>query len=175
MKKFELEAYSLEEAKEMASANGIKVIKNVTQSWKKSASPMSGVKLEAFVQKSMKSSSIDNVEGLGVIMVVNPGSADTRTRPYSVENIVTEGKKAIKRVFEIRLAETNEVVGVADTKSAAQKIAKKLMLEYKQDMYCQIMYEILEGKGRAFNIAYTPSSNAKMGKYLVVGNEKNEI
>ena len=40
MKKFEIKAYSLEEAKEKAAEMGLTVVRNVTQSWKNAKSPI---------------------------------------------------------------------------------------------------------------------------------------
>lgn len=174
MKKFEVSAYSLEEAKATAMNEfGIKVTQNVTQSWKNAGSPVSGKEFENFCVDILDKKRLTGVEGVGLVIAITPGSKDTRERPYKYKNVTSEGKRQMERVVEIRLKATDEVVGEAKNKSEAEKLAKKLMLTYKQDMVAVITYHVKDGKELAFELDYAPSQSAQKGRYIVFGNEKS--
>lgn len=174
MKKFEVSAYSLEEAKATAMNEfGIKVTQNVTQSWKNAGSPVSGKEFENFCVDILDKKRLTGVEGVGLVIAITPGSKDTRDRPYKYKNVTSEGKRQMERVVEIRLKATDEVVGEAKNKGEAEKLAKKLMLTYKQDMVAVITYHVKDGKELAFELDYAPSQSAQKGRYIVFGNEKS--
>lgn len=173
MKKFEIQAYSLDEAKEKAQDMGIIVTTNVTQSWKNEKCPINDKDFKAFAVAMMEKKRLTAIEGVGLIVAVNPGSKDTRERPYKFVNNVVEGKRKTKKVVELRLKETGELVGEAANKGKAEKLAKKLMVEYRQDIIAPIVYRVTEGKEIAFELQYQPSASAKEGTYIVFGNEKN--
>lgn len=174
MKKFEVSAYSLEEAKATAMNEfGIKVTQNVTQSWKNVGSPVSGKEFENFCVDILDKKRLTGVEGVGLVIAITPGSKDTRERPYKYKNVTSEGKRQMERVVEIRLKATDEVVGEAKNKGEAEKLAKKLMLTYKQDMVAVITYHVKDGKELAFELDYAPSQSAQKGRYIVFGNEKS--
>lgn len=116
---------------------------------------------------------LTGVEGVGLVIAVTPGSKDTRERPYKYKNVTSEGKRQMERVVEIRLKATDEVVGTAKNKGEAEKLAKKLMLTYKQDMVAVIVYHVKDGKETAFELDYAPSQSAQKGRYIVFGNEKS--
>lgn len=176
MKKIEVLAYSLEEAKKkVMNENGIKVVHNVTITWKNQGSPISGKDLETFCVEMLDKHRISDVKGAGLMFVVTPGSRDTRERPYKLKNIVNAGKRSIERVFEVRLSGTNEVVGKAKTKGEATKLAKSLMSKYRQDMYSTIVYHVKEGKDVAFELTYTPAASTQEGRYIVFGNEADNF
>lgn len=174
MKKYEISAYSLEEAKAVAfNEYGLKVTQNVSQSWKNAGSPVSGKEFESFCIDMLDKKRLTDVEGVGLMLVITPGSKDTRERPYKYKNVTSEGKRQMERVVEIRLKATDEVVGTAKNKGEAEKLAKKLMLEYKQDMVAIIVYHVKDGKETAFELDYAPSQSAQKGRYIVFGNERS--
>ena len=172
MKRFEINAYSLEEAKAKAAELGLTVVRNVTQSWKNAGSPITDKSFKEFAVDSLAKNHLSNAEGVGLVVVVTGGSADTRERPYKYINNVVEGKKNIERVYEIRRKDTGAVVGTDTKKADAEKKAKKLMAEVKTDLECTIVYHVTEGKDLAFTLEYTPSTNTKEGTYIVFGNER---
>ena len=49
------------------------------------------------------------------------------------------------------------------------------MKKYRQDMVATIVYRVTEGKDVAFELNYSPSTDAKEGKYVVFGNDKNSF
>ena len=172
MKKFEIMAYSLEEAKEKAQDLGIVIIRNVTQTWKNAKCPTNDRDFKAFAVDMLEKNRLNKAEGVGLIVAIDPGSKDTRERPYKFVNNVVEGKRGTKRVIEIRLKSTNELVGEAENKGEAEKVAKDLMARYRQDMVATIVYRVTDNKDVAFELKYAPSTSAKEGKYIIFGNEK---
>lgn len=172
MKKFEIKAFSLEEAKEKAIEMGITVVRNVTQSWKNVNSPISDKDFKLFAVDMMEKNRLSSVEGVGLIICVIPGSKDTRERPYKFINNVTEGPKQIERVFEIRRKDNDTLIATAKKKADAEDIAKAAMNTVKTDLYCEIVYRVKENKALAFELEYTPSINSNLGTYIVFGNEK---
>lgn len=175
MKKFEIKAYSLEEAKEKAVEMGLTVVRNVTQSWKNAKSPIADKDFKIFAVDMLEKNRLSEAEGIGMIVCMIPGSQDTRQRPYTVVNNVVEGKKQVSRVFEVRRKDTNELVATASTKADAEEAAKKAMVSVKTDLYCEIVYRVEEGKALAFEVKYTPSVNAVLGTYIVFGNERADF
>lgn len=172
MKRFEINAFSLEEAKAKAAEMGLTVVRNVTMSWKNAGSPITDKSFKEFAVDSLAKNHLANAEGVGLIVVIASGSADTRERPYKYTNNVVEGKKNVERVYEVRRKDSGSVVATAATKSDAEKAAKKLMADVKADLECVIVYHVTEGKDLAFTLEYTPSTNTKEGTYIVFGNER---
>ncbi len=172
MKKFEVMAYSLEEAKEKAQDLGIIVTTNVTQSWKNAKCPISDKDFKTFAVEMLEKKRLSKAEGVGLIIAVDAGSKDTRERPYKFVNNVVEGKRNTKRVIEIRSKATGELFGEAENKGKAEKLAKDIMVEKCEDMVAEIVYRVQEGKDIAFELKYAPSKSAKEGRYIVFGNEK---
>jgi hypothetical protein len=175
MKKFTVNAYSLEEAKNLAEENGLKIVKNVTQSWKNAKCPIEGRNLEVFCTEALSKNGLAGLAGAGLVIAVAPGSKDTRERPYKFVNNVVEGKRKTQRVIKICLTRNDEVVGTASKKSDAEKLAKELMVKYREDMYAQIVYEVKDGKDIAFELKYAPSTSAKKGTYVVFGTEASSF
>ena len=89
MKKFTIDAFSLEDAKAQAAEMGLTVVRNVTPSWKKIGSPATSSKaFHDFAESVMKVNRLADAEGVGLIVVEESGSADTRERPYKYTNNV---------------------------------------------------------------------------------------
>lgn len=174
MKKFEINAYSLDEAKAKAAEMGITVMKNVTPSWKKAGMPVDE-EFKTFAAEMMKANRYTEALGVGLIVVTNAGSKDTRKRPYEFVNNVTEGTKKISRVIEVRRVDNGALVGTALKKDDAIKLAKAAMINEKADMVANVVYKVQEGKDLAFELKYTPSADAELGTYVVFGNEKDSF
>jgi hypothetical protein len=172
MKRFEINAFSLEEAKAKAAEMGLTVVRNVTQSWKNAGSPITDKSFKEFAVDALAKNHLSNAEGVGLVVVAASGSADSRQRPYKYTNNVVEGKKNVQRVYEVRRKDTGAVVASKTTKSDAEKAAKALMADLRTDLECVIVYHVTEGKDLAFTLEYTPSTNTKEGTYVVFGNER---
>ena len=166
MKKITINAYSFEEAKQKALEEGITVVRNVTPSFKKE----NPVDFDVFAQQMLEKNKLTNATGVGCIVVSEVGSADTRERPYEFINNVTEGQLTKKRVFEIRTVSDDTLVAEAETKVEAARLAKAAMKNVKQDLVCKQVYRVDDDHALAFSLNYVPSSNTKLGTYIVFGN-----
>ena len=169
------------------------LLKNATQKWKKEGSPMNTKELNKFMTEYMTAN-----KAVGAYIVVDGSSKDTRLRPYSVINVVTDGKRKSKRVYQIKEAtfktKTSTVVneeGVEETikvvdpksvvlgvvvgregkKSEAVAAAKKLTTANKRAYGIEIVEEIVEGQKYAAFVDYTPSESAKLGKFIFFNKE----
>lgn len=187
MKNVEAQGYTKEKALE---ATGLDVeldrLKNATQAWKKAGSPIESKKLNSFMADYIKRNKV-----VGAYLVVEPASDDTRLRPYSVINEVTQGKRKATRAYQVKEAElqvkyttvTDEegnttqvptvkvlavgaVEGSAPKKDAAFKIMKELIEQNKKNYTVEIVNEITEGQKYAGYGLYAPSKSAKLGKFV---------
>lgn len=166
MKKFEIDAYSYEEAKQKALEMGITIIRNVTPTYKKERP----VNFDDFAASMLKKNNIDTATGVGCVVVLEAGSADTRERPYELVNNVVEGSLSKKRVFQVCKKSDNSIVAEAETKGDALRAAKNAMKTLREDLVCTQVYKVLGDHGLAFELKYVPSANTKQGKYIVFGN-----
>lgn len=166
MKKFEISAYSYNEAKEKALKLGLTVVRNVTLSFKKEKP----IDFDEFAEKIIKKNHLDNADGVACIVVLEPGAIDTRERPYEYINNKVKGQLKRKRVFEIRTVKNDIFIGEATTKDNASKFAKSKMKEIREDLYCRQIYKVVDNKGLAFTLKYKPSVNTKEGRYIIFGN-----
>ena len=175
MVKKEFEVYSYEEAVAAVEAEGYKVIRNKTASWKNAGSPVGDAGLKTFANEQLAKEKLTSVPGVGFIVVVANGSKDTRERPYTYENVVTEGRMATERTYEVRRVDNGELVvslsGEGATKDAAIKAAKEIMADVKADLNIEVVYRVKDGKNVVGRLKYTPSINAQKGRYIFFGNE----
>ena len=175
MVKKEFEVYSYEEAVAAAEAEGFKVIRNKTNSWKNAGSPIGDAALKTFANEQLAKEKLVGVPGVGFIVAVANGSKDTRERPYSYENVVTDGRMETERTYEVRRSDNGELVvslaGDGATKDAAIKAAKEVMSEVKADMKIEVVYRVKDGKNVVGHLKYVPSINAQKGRYIFFGNE----
>ena len=114
-----------------------------------------------------------NAPGVGCSITLEAGVADTRERPYKVNDVKNEkGKRKYKTTYQLIdkksgkiIAETNE------TKAKAKELAKKLYTEdgFRGDIICTYTKQVLEGEPVAFEVEYTPAKSAKQGTWLVFG------
>lgn len=165
MKKFEIKAFSYNEAKEKALEMGIAVVRNVTPSYKRDMP----VDFDAWAGEILKKNHLDSATGVGLMVVRENGSADTRERPYELLNNIVEGSLTKKRVFQVRTKSGN-VIGETDNKEDAIRLAKKNMKDVREDMTCVQLYKVLAPKDKAFDLKYVPAIGTKEGSYIVFGN-----
>ncbi len=166
MRKFEINAYSFNEAKEIATSQyGLTVVKNVTPSFKS----LNPVDFDTFAQDMLDKNKLTEATGVGCIVVKEAGSADTRERPYEYVNNIIDGHSSKKRVFEIKTID-GEFVAEAETKGEAARKAKVVMKDFKKDMVCKQVYRVDKDHELAFTLKYVPSANTKLGTYIVFGN-----
>ena len=161
-------------------------LKNATQKWKKQGAPLNSKDLRKFMELYVK----DN-KAVGAYIVVESSTDDTRTRPYTVINEVTTGKRKTKTSYQIKEGTfkvkyntvTNEegveekvpvvevlnlgaVEGKAEKKDLAMKKMKELIAANEKDYVIEIVKEVSEGQKYAAYGQYTPSKSAKEGKFV---------
>lgn len=170
--KYEINAFSMDEAKQKAAEMGLTIVKNVTPSWKNSNCPAFGTNdFKKFMVEVLDKKRLTASTGVGLIVATENGSADTRQRPWTYTNNVKEGSRRTKRYFDVRVKGDETLIGSFEMKGDAVRAAKNAMAEIKKDMYCEIVYKVVDPEmGLAFTLDYTPSCNTKLGTYVVFGN-----
>lgn len=97
----ESQGYNKEKALE---ASGLDVeldrLKNATLAWKKAGSPLNSKKMAEFMTTYIKDKKV-----VGAYLVIESSSDDTRLRPYTVINEVTNGKRKSTTSYQIKEAE----------------------------------------------------------------------
>ena len=162
----EIKAYTYAEAVAIAAEKGLKIVRNVTPSYKNAGCP-TGQNLLDFGVSMLEKNKLDGITGVGVMCVIEDGKPDTRERPYTFKDRPTSGERTKTRMYFVRTKDTDHFVGKAPDKGAAVKLAKTAMAEYKEDMVCTIMYEVSDSE--AFTLEYTPTTGTKIGTYVVFG------
>lgn len=115
-----------------------------------------------------------NCPGAGYIITMDSAVADTRERPYRIENVKGEGKRKYKTTYVAVDVETGTTITKCDTNKAdALNVMKELYKtgEYKGNFELHKVKEVIEGQAVVAKGYYTPSKNAKKGTYLVFGIE----
>lgn len=113
--------------------------------------------------------------GVGFSITKEAAVADTRERPYAIEDIKNEqGARKYKTVYRWIDDKTNVTVVEVDTTKADAKNAIKR--EYTENGYTGNAHLVMdkkcvEGQAIVAKARYTPSKSAKTGTYLVFGIE----
>lgn len=116
-----------------------------------------------------------NCPGAGYIICVEPAVADTRERPYKIDNVKNEeGKRKQKKTLTWVDNETGHIIArVQGTKTEAANALKELYKsgEYRGNATCEIHYDIVEGNPVVMTAKYAPSKNTKNGTWIAFGLE----
>ena len=115
-----------------------------------------------------------NCPGAGYMITVESATADTRERPYKIEDVKNEkGKRKYTTIYQIINDSTGEIIAEAEgTKAKAKEVLRKLYLEgLKSDVTCTYTKQVTEGEPVAFKGKYTPSKASHPGTYMVFGIE----
>ena len=113
-----------------------------------------------------------NCPNAGYIITVEPSVADTRERPWKIEDIKNEqGKRKYKKTYQLIDDETGVVLGEVQTnKSDAKNLAKDVIKNgFKGKGTCRLAHKVVEGQEKVFTFQYEPSKNTKNGTWLVFG------
>lgn len=115
-----------------------------------------------------------NCPNAGFLICTDAAVADTRERPYKVENVKGEGKRKYKTTYVAIDNETNAPIGKWDTNKADALNAIKEMYksgEYRGSGRLEKVKEVVEGQATVATFEYTPSKNAKNGTWIAFGIE----
>ena len=115
-----------------------------------------------------------NAPGSGFYVTLDPAVADTRERPYRIEDVKNEGgKRKYLKTYVLSNAVTGEVLATTnETKAKAKEVAKDMYKNgFRGDIVCTLTKSVVEGEPVAFRSYYTPSKASHAGTYLVFGVE----
>lgn len=170
-KKLEVNGYTKEEALSKAP---FQIMRDATQAWKAAGKPMMDKELNAFCSEYLAKHT-KFIANAGCVITFEAGSADTRERPYTVSDIKNEkGKRKYQTgILGLNPATGEQLFLIYGSKAEAKEAAKKLYTEkgYKGDIHATYVKQVAEGEPGAFDVTYTPSKSAKVGKYIVFGVE----
>lgn len=171
MRKFEIDAYGITDAKKVAKKlYNVNVFRNVTKIWKKAGFPSSDKDLKLFAFKLFGTLHVSDVEDVGIIIQIDHGSPDyTKGNGFIIQNNI-KTKHYPQRVYEIRIKSNNLLIGQASTKAEATKLARELIRKYNQTIICRLTYMTI-GDDIAFEIEANHSKRVKLGHYIVLSNE----
>jgi hypothetical protein len=176
-KKVEIVAESKEAAIAQVEENLFHINGDATQAYKNWKSKQSNGVTERGVKEFM----LDYLEkkgkscpGAGYLITVESSVADTRERPYRIENVKGEGKRKYKTTY-VAMNDNGTVDGKWDTNKADALNAIKEM--YKNDDFkgcgnLVMTKEVVEGQAVVARYEYAPSKNTKNGTWICFGIEK---
>jgi len=173
-KKLEVTGATKEEALAKAPFQIIGDATQAFKNWKKKQTDgITDAMIKAFcleyIEKKSKSAA-----GIGYSITVEAAVADTRERPYKINDVKNEkGKRKYVTTYELVDDTTGEVVAMTqETKAVAKEQAKELYKKgFKHNITCKYTKQVLDGEPIAFTAEYTPSKSSKVGTYLVFGVE----
>lgn len=117
-----------------------------------------------------------NVSGVGFVITQETAIADTRERPYRIDDVKNvSGARKYKTTYQLIDEETGAVLAHTDqTKAKAKELAKELYTEYgfKGNLKCTYTKQVVDGEPTAFKVTYTPSKSSRIGSYIVFGIER---
>lgn len=117
-----------------------------------------------------------NCAGVGFSITIESAVADTRERPYKIEDVKNDkGARKYKTIYQIVDKASGKVLAQTDeTKAKAKELAKALYTDkgFKGDLICTYTKQVVDGEPTAFTATYTPSKSSRIGSYLVFGIER---
>ena len=118
-----------------------------------------------------------NVTGVGFAITLESAVADTRERPYRIDDVKNElGARKYKTIYQFVDKATGKVLAQVDgTKAKAKKLVKSLYTDkdYQGDLVCNYTKQVVDGQPTAFTATYTPSKSSRVGSYLCFGIERS--
>lgn len=169
-KMVEVKGYTKDEAVKQVN---FQIMRDATQAWKAAGKPMMEKELRAFCDKYLAQFT-KYIANAGCIITIEAGSANTRENPCTVKDIKNEkGKRTYKTGYQAINKATGEILFTNfETKAKAKEMAKALYKKgYKGDIFVKYIKDVVEGEVGAFEVLYTPSKSAKVGKYICFGVE----
>ena len=176
-KKVEVVAESKKAAEQIVEDQYFHVNGDATQAYKNWKEKQGGAVTEREVKEFMLSylmKKTKNCPNAGFLICTDPAVADTRERPYKVENVKGEGKRKYKTTYVAIDNESNAPIGKWDTNKADALNAIKEMYksgEYKGSGRLDKVKEVVEGQATVATFEYTPSKNTKNGTWIAFGIE----
>lgn len=172
MRKLEISAYTIDEAKVKAFEQGITVIEDATYAWYRAGKPMLKKQLDLFVTQYLEKRKLFSFEGAGLIITLKQGKFNNKSRGHELINYPKKGPRKMKRCVEIRNADTDELIALAKNKKQAIKKAKEIVRNRELNVYGVTKY-IPQDKD--FELHYKQSKLSVFGQYLVFGVDDGDV
>lgn len=172
MRKLEIQAHSIEEAKILAFKEGITVVQDATKSWRKAGSPILTKELNIYAADFLQERGMFDFKDAGIIITVSSGVQDTRKNPYNIISSRRKGRCKLTKVVEIRTKNGDNLVGHAGSKTEAIALAKDLIKDHHEDLYGKTVYYSSDVD---FEMQYKPSIRAQLGQYIVFGVDEEDV
>lgn len=169
-------AASKEEAIAKIEEQHFHVNGDATQAYKNAKAKHDGV----WTDKDEKAFKLDYLEkkvkscpGAGYYITVESAVADTRQRPYKIEDVKNEGKRKFKSFYKWVDANGNVVCKVDTNKTDAKNAIKELYKngEFRGDAKLIKTKDVVEGNAVVATAKYTPSKSTKTGTWTFFGIE----
>lgn len=174
MRKLEIQAYSINEAKIKAYQQGITVVSNITNYWKKCGSPIFEKDIQICATDYMLDKGMFDFEGAGVIITIQNGTKNKRLKPYKITKFKRGSRCKTKKLVEIRRVDNDEVIGEASCKSEGVELAKELIQKHQTNLYGKLVYRASHND-KLFTAEYIPSKDTKPGQYVVFGVDQADV
>lgn len=126
----------------------------------------------AFAISMMSRKRFFAIANAGIIITLTPGKEDTKIHPYKYTNYVRKGRCKLKRIIEIRSRKTHEVFGTAPDKRHAKALARKIVIDKREDVYAKTIYEATDVD---FVYEYYPSAKTVEGNYVIFSTEDRDV
>ena len=151
---------------------------DATQAYRNARKAHTGAWTDADMKKFMLdylAKKSKNLPGVAFSITIESAVADTRERPYAIEDIKNEqGSRKYKTVYRWMDDATGKlVVEVDTTKADAKNAIKREYTEngYKGNATLVMDKKCVEGQAVVAKVRYTPSKSSRVGTYLVFGIE----
>lgn len=170
-------ADSFYEAIEKIKADGFRVLRDKSTTWRKAGAPITDRAFKVFAAKVLEDENVIGFPGIGFVITIEHSVKDTKGYPYSYEHLKDTKRITKYKCYEWRRKDNDELVksiGGA-TRAEALKIGKQLIRELKTDLKLEIVYRIEENDGVVGILHYKPSTKQKLGRYVFFGNEAPDI
>lgn len=164
MRKLEIKAYSLEDAKLTAFKEGFTVVCDATWHWKRAGRPLLTKDLNIFAADLLESKGMFDFKNSAIIITVITAVDNKKKHPSKITNIKRKGRCNLTRTIEIRTKKDDKLIAIASQKMEAIKLARELIKKCREDLYAKTIYV---SSDIDFELEYDPSTKARPGQYLV--------
>lgn len=97
-------------------------------------------------------------------IVISKPVSNSRSKPFRVENIVTDERRKYGLRYELLV--NNTIVGEKDNKFDAIQAAKDYVSNNSESVEIRPVKKVINGKDTTAVVHYTPSKNTRKGSYL---------
>ena len=172
MQRLEIKAHDVEEAKIKAFEQGITVLKDVTNAWRRNGKPLLAKSLDAFAMNMLDKDDYFAVENIGIIIEIKKRKRPPRRFALRMVNYPKKGPRPMNKTVEIRNLETDELMAVSKNKKLAMKKAREIVQKYEIDVYGVTKYVPVD---RDFELYKNRDREKYKGEYLVFYVDEKDV